>query len=242
MTDFYYMPYEVKLEKFEGPLELLLELIEKEEMSITELSLARVADQYLDYIRNSENIALASLADFLTVASKLILIKSRALLPTLEISSEEEEEIKDLAHQLAEYKKFKEASLQLGKMASFKRFSFSREGYVGVQSAFYPPENINVYDIKKYFLAVLAEIPVVETLQEEIVAEVVTLEERITVLESSLRLRIESSFSELTGGAKNKIDVIISFLAVLEMFKQRIIQAEQSELFSEIKLKISARN
>jgi segregation and condensation protein A len=230
--------YEVKLEKFEGPMELLLELIEKEEMEITELSLAGVADEYLEYIRNSDNITLSSLADFLTVASKLILIKSRALLPTLAITSEEEEEIQDLASQLEEYKKFKVASLKLGKMASFKRFSFSREGYLGVKSVFYPPENINAYDFKKYFLAVLAEIPTIEILQEEIVSEVVTLEEKITALENSLRLRVESSFSELVSGAKNKIDVIISFLAILEMVKQRIVQVEQQELFDEIKLKL----
>jgi len=232
--------YEVKLEKFEGPMELLLELIEKEEMEITELSLAGVADEYLEYIRRSDNITLSSLADFLTVASKLILIKSRALLPTLEITSEEEAEIQDLASQLEEYKKFKEASLKLGKMASFKRFSFSREGYLGVKSVFYPPENINAYDFKKHFLAVLAEIPTIEILQEEIVSEVVTLEEKITALENSLRLRVESSFSELVSGAKNKIDVIISFLAVLEMVKQRIIEADQGNLFEEIQLKMKA--
>jgi segregation and condensation protein A len=123
-------------------------------------------------------------------------------------------------------------------MASFKRFSFSREGYLGVKSVFYPPENINAYDFKKYFLAVLAEIPTIEILQEEIVSEVVTLEEKITALENSLRLRVESSFSELVSGAKNKIDVIISFLAILEMVKQRIVQVEQQELFDEIKLKL----
>ena len=232
--------YQVKLEKFEGPMELLLELIEKEEMSITEFSLARVADEYLEYVRNSENITLSGLSDFLTVAAKLILIKSRALLPTLEITSEEEEEIQDLAHQLEEYKKFKEASIKLGKIASFKRFGFSREGYLGIRSVFYPPENINAYDLKKHFLAVVAEIPTIEVLKEEIVSEVVTLEEKITALENSLRLRIESSFSEFVMGAKNKVDVIISFLAVLEMVKQRIIDAEQGNLFEEIRLKMKA--
>lgn len=230
--------YKVKLEKFEGPLELLLELIEKEKLKITELSLARVADQYLEYIKNNENIALGNLADFLVVASRLILIKSRAIMPTLEITDEEEEEIKDLALQLEEYKKFKEASVKIGKMADYKKISYSREGYAGVKSTFYPPENFNIFDFKKYFLSVLAEIPVIEELQEEIVTEVVTLEEKITELENSLRLRMESSFSELISGAKNKTDVIISFLAMLEMVKQRIVEVEQKELFQEIKLSI----
>ncbi|HPN96683.1 MAG TPA: segregation/condensation protein A [Candidatus Moranbacteria bacterium] len=233
--------YKVKLEKFEGPLELLLELIEKEKMNITDLSLARVADEYLEYIKNNENIALGNLADFLTVASKLILIKSRALLPMLKVTDEEEEEIKDLAHQLEEYKKFKEASMKLGKLADFKKISYSREGYLGVGTTFYPPEDINAYDIKKYFLAVLAEIPVLEKLQEEVVREVITLEEKITELESSLRLRVETSFSELVSEAQDKIDVIVSFLAMLEMVKQRIINVEQNNLFEEIRLKIKAK-
>ena len=219
-------------------MELLLELIEKEEMNITELSLAHVTDQYLDHIRNSENIALGSLADFLSVAARLILIKSRALIPSFQVSSEEEAEIKDLTWQLAEYKKFKEASLAVGKLASFKKISYAREGYAGIGALFCPPEKVNVYDLKKGIIAVLAQIPIVEKLQEEIVAEVITLEEKITALESSLRLRIESSFSEFVGSADNKIDVIISFLAVLEMVKQRIIDADQGNLFEEIKLKI----
>lgn len=231
------MNYQVKLEKFEGPMDLLLELIEKEKLNITELSLAHVTDQYLEHIKGNENIKLDNLADFLSVAAKLILIKSRALLPMLEFTEEEEEEIKDLAKQLEEYKKFKEASLVLGNMAGAGRISFSRNGYVGVQSLFYPPEDINIFDFKKYFQLVLNEIPIIEQLDEEVVREVITLEEKINDLQNTLRQRVETSFSEITAGATDKIDVILSFLAMLEMVKQRIIDVEQGELFEEIKMK-----
>ncbi len=231
------MVYNVKLEKFEGPLDLLLELIEQEKMNITELSLARVADQYLEHIRNNENIKLENLADFLSVASKLILIKSKALLPLLEFTEEEEEEIKDLARQLEDYKKFKEASMGLGKMSDQGKIAYSREGYSGVQAIFYPPENVNVFDLKKFFQLVLAEIPLVERLEEEVVGDIITLEERINELQNTLRRRVEANFSELVANAPDKIDVIVSFLAMLEMVKQRIIDAEQGELFEEIKLK-----
>lgn len=229
--------YQVKTEKFEGPMELLLELIEKEELKITELSLAHVADQYLDYIKNNENINLGNLADFLTVASRLILIKSRSLLPMLKFTDDEEEEIKDLTWQLEEYKKFKEASVKIGKIAEMKKICYSRESYAGVKALFYPPENFNVFDFKKYFLSVLAEIPIIEKLQEEYVNEVVTLEQRINELQNSLRRRVETSFSEITSGAVDKVDVIVSFLAMLEMVKQRIVEAEQLELFQDIKIK-----
>jgi segregation and condensation protein A len=232
------MSYNVKLEKFEGPMELLLELIEKEKLEITELSLSKVADEYLEHIRNNQNIHLNHLADFLSVASRLILIKSRALLPMLKFNEEEEEEIKDLTLQLEEYKKFKEISIRLGKMSALGRISHSREGFSGVKSVFYPPKNINVFDLKKYFLTVMAEIPVLEKLEQEVVSEIVTLEERINEIEQKIRQKISSSFSELVAGAKDKIDVVISFLAMLEMVKQRVVQVDQRELFSEIKLKI----
>ena len=110
------MAYTVRLQQFEGPLDLLLELIEKEKLDITEISLASVAEQYLEYLNNLQNISPGVLVNFLTVASKLILIKSRSILPTLEISEEEEEEIQDLKKQLEEYKKFKDASKIIGKI------------------------------------------------------------------------------------------------------------------------------
>jgi len=230
--------YQVKTDKFEGPLELLLELIEKEKMDITELSLSGVADEYLEYLRNNQNIKLENLVEFLAVASKLILIKSRALLPMLQFTEEEEEEIKDLTYQLAEYKKFKEASVKLNELALAKRICYSRESFNLWKTVFYPPENFMANDLKKYFLQVLAEIPVKEKLPEEVVEEVITLEERINDLEQRLRGQVTTSFSKLISGAKSKVDVIVSFLALLEMVKQRIISVDQNSLFQEIKLKM----
>ncbi len=234
--------YEIKSEKFEGPIELLLDLIEKEELSVSEFSLARVADDYLNYIRGNDGIYLENLSDFLTVASKLILIKSKALLPVLELTQEEEEEIKDLTWQLEEYRKFKEASLNLGKLAEKRKIAYSRDGFQNISQIFYPPENFNVFDFKKHFLGVLSEIPVMEKLQEELVGEVITLEQKINDLQNTLRKRIETSFADLVSGAADKVDVIVSFLAMLEMVKQRIIEAEQSELFSDIKLKMKTKS
>lgn len=233
------MPYHFKLEKFEGPLDLLLELIEKEELKIAELSLAKIADQYLEYIKNNENIHLENLADFLSVAAKLILIKSRALLPILKFTDEEEGEIKDLARQLEEYRKFKEAAQKLGRIASLGRLAYSREGYAGVASFFYPPENLNIFDLKKHFQAVLQEIPIIEKLEEEFVREVMTLEQKINDLQGMLRKKVETCFSEVASCAKDKIEIIVSFLAMLEMVKQKLIHVEQEELFKEIKMKVN---
>lgn len=234
------MAYQVKLEQFEGPLDLLLNLIEEQKLDITQVSLAGVADQYLEYIKGKENITLENLADFLAIASRLILIKSKALLPLLEFSEEEEEEIKDLAAQLAEYKKFKNVAKKIRALSAAGRESFSREGFQGIQSFFYPPKEINVYDLKKAYLKVLSEIPIMEKLEEEMVREVITLEDKISHLQIMLRKKIETSFAELTANATDKIEVVVSFLAMLELVKQRIIQVEQGELFSEIKMRHNA--
>ena len=236
------MNYHIKLEQFEGPLDLLLQLTESEKLDITRVSLAQIADQYLEYLAKAQNITLAHLADFLTVASRLILIKSKALLPLLEFSEEEEEEIKDLEYQLAEYKKFKDASQKLAAIFDSPNFCFSREGFLGLQTVFYPPENITSEDLAKAFNRVLGEISVAEKLEEEMVKEVLTLEDKILHLQETLKTRVQTSFSQLIADAKDKVEVVVSFLAMLELVKQRIIQVEQGELFSEISMQRIKKN
>lgn len=231
------MGYNIKIEQFEGPLDLLLQLTEQEKLDITRVSLAKIADQYLEYIAQAKDITLAHLADFLSVASRLILIKSKALLPMLEFTEEEEEEIKDLEYQLAEYKKFKDASAKLALVFDSPKVSFSREGFLGFGTLFYPPERIVKEDLFKAFSRVLGEIPVVEKLEEEMVKEILTLEDKIVHLQEMLREKIQTSFSELVANAKDKVEVVVSFLAMLELVKQRIIHVEQGELFSEIRMK-----
>jgi segregation and condensation protein A len=231
------MPYNIKLEQFEGPLDLLLALTEQEKLDITRVSLAQIADQYLEYIGSAKNITLQNLSDFLSVAAKLILIKSKALLPLLEFTEEEEEEIKDLEHQLAEYKKFKEAAKKIAEIFDSPAVCFSREGFSGLGVVFCPPENLVAEDLAKAFSRVLGEIPVQEKLDEETVKEVLTLEEKIIHLQDVIRQRVQTSFSEIVANAKDRVEVVVSFLAMLELVKQRMIHVEQGELFSEIKLK-----
>ena len=229
--------YQIKVEQFEGPMDLLLQMTEDQKLDITRVSLAKIADQYLEYISSAQNITLEHLADFLSIASKLILIKSKALLPLLEFTEEEEAEIMDLEHQLAEYKKFKEAAKNIAILYNCPKQSFSREGFSGRSVVFFPPENITVDDLKKTFLKILGEIPILEKLEEEMVREVLTLEEKIVHLQNTLKEKVQTSFSEIVSSAKDKVEIIVSFLAMLELIKQKLIHVEQGELFSEIKLK-----
>jgi segregation and condensation protein A len=231
------MAYHIQLPQFEGPLELLLTLIEKQKLDVTRVSLAKITDQYLEYIASEGTISLENLSWFLVIASRLILIKSKALLPALTFDDEEEEEIEDLEYQLKEYKKFKEAALILKGLFDAKRSMYAREGSFLVQSLFYPPFGVMSQDMLMHFEHVLSEIPVLEKLEEKMVAEVITLEEKIVSLQAMIRRKIETSFSEIVANSKDKIDVIVSFLAMLELVKQRMVHVEQGDLFSEIRLK-----
>ncbi len=229
--------YNVKIEQFEGPLDLLLDLIGKEKLNINELSLALVTDQYLNYLQNNENTTLDNLADFLSVATKLVLIKSKSLLPLLTLTDEEEEEILDLEYQLQEYKKFKDVSQKIKMLAESTATSFSRQNFLKSSASFCFPEGLMASDIRDAFRGILMEAPVMEKLEQEKVAEVISLKEKIAGLKDSLRQRLEITFSKLTGKNSSKIEVVVSFLAVLEMVKQKIATAEQSEIFSEIKIR-----
>lgn len=230
------MPFTVKLEQFEGPLDLLLELIEKQKLEITQISLAKVTDGYLEHLKQNIDISSENLADFLVVAARLILIKSKALLPVLELTQEEEDSITELQERLALYKKFKEISELLGARFGKRQFSFSRRGLEGIEVGFYPPENIDAGILEKTLRRILSEIPKEQKLSEERLKEVITLEQKINELKKSLEERIATSFKTLTLNAKSKTEIIVTFLAILELFKQKIITFEQEKIFGEIKI------
>ena len=228
------MEYHIQLEQFEGPLPLLLALIEREKLDITRLSLATVADQYLEYLSREENISLDNLARFLAIAARLILIKSKALLPILQFTDEEEEEIGDLEEELRRYKLFKEAAQRLGVLVSKQHFSVTRESMLDTVSVFLPPKNLTREELSVYFRSVLGELPSMEILEEKRLVEIVTLEEKITLLQESIKNRVKKSFSEIVSSATDRVHVIVSFLALLELVKQRIVHAQQGEMFGEI--------
>lgn len=230
------MAYAVRLEQFEGPLELLLQLIEKEKLDVTRVSLAAVADQYLEYIARQGEVPLSQLAQFLSVASRLILLKSRALLPLLEFTEEEEESIEGLEWQLREYQKFRDASARLGLLFLKDERSLSRESFLGAEVVFLPAPDVTAESLAGAFRSVLGEIPLLEKLEEEEIRNVISLEEKMIELRSSLASRMEISFRQLTVDVADKIEVIVAFLAVLELVKQRFVRAEQSGSFQDIAL------
>ena len=143
------MPCQVRLQQFEGPLDLLLQLIEKEKLDIAEIALSNVADQYLEHLNNTQDIHPSNLAEFLYVASKLILIKSKALLPVLEFTEEEEEDIAELQMRLKEYRRFKEAAKKIHTIYNNPKKMISRESYSGFNQVFCPPEDLKAKNLSE---------------------------------------------------------------------------------------------
>ncbi|MDD5290692.1 MAG: ScpA family protein [Patescibacteria group bacterium] len=228
---------QVKTEKFEGPLGLLLQLIEKEELDITEVSLAKIADQYINYMKELVVANPDETADFLVIAAKLLYIKSKALLPYL--YTEEDEGIEELEQQLKMYKEFLEAMKVIEAMIGKKKFTFAREfdkkAILANLKIFSPPTKLNKEDLALVFKNLISQIrPEEEKLEEEKLERKINIEDKILAIQKALLDTIKVNFSKFLAKAGSKTEIIVSFLAILELIKQRDVFAEQEGLFGEI--------
>jgi segregation and condensation protein A len=229
-------PYEVRLPIFQGPLDLLLHLIEREELDITKVSLAQVTDQYLEYISLLEEINAEILADFLVVAAKLLLMKSEMLLPRPpRAPGEEEEDIGDeLARQLIEYKKFKEAALELR-----QREEMGLRAYVRVAP---PPKlempldlgDVSLTDLVEAVQRALDVRPPLPSVSEVVTPFTITVAEKMALIEEKLERHRRVSFNRLLAQAASRLEIIVTFMAVLELIKLKGFEVQQERLFGEI--------
>jgi segregation and condensation protein A len=228
--------YEVKLSLFEGPLDLLLHLIEREELDITKISLAQVTDQYLAYISRLEELHPEALADFLVVAAKLLLIKSQVLLPRPASQSlvAEEDPGEALARQLREYKRFKEAAQYLKDRAASGVRTFVR-----IAPAPKFPRQVDLRDVTlDDLLAAWRQAQFAQTQEDGSLVRspqpLVTIGDKMALLRRRLAEKGRITFSSLLIEGRSRVEVIVTFLALLEMFKNREIALRQGALFGEI--------
>jgi len=224
--------YQVKLEKFEGPLDLLLQLIEQENLDINQISLAKIADEFVEYVNKTSGIPLEELADFLLIASKLIYIKSKSLLPYLAWGDEEDEAV-GLEDQLKLYKSFLDASKKVEIMIKEKKYLYARERIV-IPKGFYPPKKLTAGKLREVFADILRILTPFINIQKKIKENIVSIRQKIDDLKTRIGEKARVGFRDFVKSAKNKTEVIVSFLALLELIKQKIVSAEQNELFSDI--------
>lgn len=226
-----------KVKQFEGPLDLLLSLIEQRQLDITQIALAEVTEQFLQYLKQLEKIDPTALADYLSIAAKLLVIKSKAILPSLELEPEEEDAGFDLEAKLLLYKQFKEAAKYFKKLDNKRRQGFLRSVTFEQKVSFYPDPSITTKELHSAILTVLSGLKELDQLPKAKLKEAISIQEKIDHLRNLLSGKIETRLSELIKTAKNKSEIIVTFLALLELIKQKIFVADQEALFADVVIK-----
>ena len=228
------LSYAVKTDVFEGPLDLLLDLIEKRKLFVNDISLAKVTDDFVKYISEHEEFPLGESAEFILVASTLMLIKSRSLLPSLPLTEEETQSIEELELRLKLYQKTKELSLLLKKLFGvnviFEKSPNQREVVV-----FSPDSKTDSANLKDALFRVLETLPKKEALPKTTVRKIVTLEEMIGRLAERIASGMKMKFSDVYR-KEEKVNIIVGFLAVLELVKRGAIRVNQEVKHGEIEM------
>ncbi len=235
--------YKVNLEVFEGPLDLLLFLIKKNEIDVNDIPISKLTQEYLEVLGQMEKLDINVAGEFLVMAAQLMFIKSRMLLPLPEVAGEEgdlEDPRSELVARLLEYKRFKEAAHSLQGMEAAQREVFARLG--AAESMRPGPEalddenelEVNLFDLLKAFQRVLNELP--ENTLREIEREEVSVVQKINEILDLLEQSESISFFDAFRGAKNKQTLLATFLAMLELARMKSIQIRQARSFGEIRI------
>jgi len=230
------MSYKVKLDVFEGPLDLLLYLIKKNEIDIYDIPIAVITEQYLEYLELMRMLDLNIAGEFLVIAATLIHIKSKMLLPPDEkelLPEEEEDPREELVRRLLEYKKFKEVAGILQDLEGQRKKMFTRDipFEAGPGEVFF---EASLFDLITAFTRALKDVP--KELFQEIIKDEFTVEQKVHDLLHMLVVTPAISLFELFKNSKNKPEIIAMFLAVLELIRLKEIIVVQKQNFSDIEI------
>jgi segregation and condensation protein A len=230
--------YKVELDVFEGPLDLLLYLIRKEEVDIYDIPIERITGQYMQYMNLMRMLDLNIAGEFLVMAATLMMIKSRMLLPVEERRTEEDEDEEDprwdLVRQLVEYKKFKDAAQHLQERELHRENIFSREGDA-VQLGAEPEmalRDVSLFDLISAFNEALQKVQKEEL--REIFSERYTVGEKIDAILQILEEQEKIQFVDLFRGSTSRNEIVCTFLALLELIRLKQVQARQDQRFGDI--------
>jgi segregation and condensation protein A len=239
--------YKVEIEIFQGPLDLLLHLIEKRKLHISDVSLLKITDDYISYLKRSEEFSIKNSVDFVLTASILMLIKSKSLLPTLDLTLEEEQSIDELEKRLKDYQEVKRLSIYV-KERFGKKISFFRQPDKNIEPVFSPDEKIKEENVFLAMKNILGNLPKKVSSPKVFVEKVVSLEKMIEDLTERVKNSLSMSFRNFSGmkkdnfTKKDKINIVVSFLAMLELVKQGAIVAKQTCQFGDIDMQTQEIN
>lgn len=225
--------YKVKTKVFEGPLDLLLDLVSKRKLFVNDISLAEVTDDFIKYIEEHEDFPIGESAEFIVVASTLMLIKSKSLLPMIELSQEEETSIKDLEDRLSAYAKVKELSVTLKSMFG-RKIIFDKTPTKSALIVFSPDKDTNLPSLLESLQRVIEALPKKESLPKVTVKKIMSLEEMIEKLSERISSASKMNFKDFHGHSgpltyEKKVSIIVGFLAMLELVKRGVVRVTQEE-------------
>ena len=235
--------YHIQTPVYQGPLDLLLQLIARAELDITKIALAQITDQYLTYLEQMEERSPEEVSAFLVIAAKLVQIKSEALLPRPPEREEAEEDPGEaLAQQLKAYRRFKQAAQWLADRHAAGWHAFVR---LAAPPPAAPPQiDLHGYTVEDLAAAARAAFQLRrrEPLGRVIRAPKITIREKIRTIIQTLAHRGQATFSALLGRQPTRLETVVTFLALLELVKQRLVQTHQATLFGEIEILPAAEN
>jgi segregation and condensation protein A len=232
--------YKVKLEVFEGPLDLLLYLIKRDEIDIYDISIERITRQYLEYLQAFKELKIDVAGEFVVMAANLIYLKSRSLLPLdqqpPEEDAEEDDPRWDLIRQLIEYKKFKEAASQLHDRALEQERMFTRDGgSSAVIDGPLPLYEVGIFQLIHAFQEVIKRVEAREDLRE-IFGERFSVSDKIEKILERVANGTPVRFSELFGQIVSRVEIVVTFLALLELIRLNQVRVLQPKMFDEIEI------
>lgn len=230
--------FTIQTEAYQGPFDVLLDLIEERKLLVNDLALASITEDFIQHVRGKEAFPVEETANFIQIAATLLLIKSKSLIPDLALSEEENADVEDLKRRLAAYEKVREASRELTRI--YGKAMMLPAGERIPEPSFAPSRDLSARALAEALARVLAAREVVEELPEARVKPLVTIEEMMDRLAKRVQSALTLSFKDFSKGTKEKVEVIVSFLALLELVKQGAVAAEQYDPYGDIRIRHTA--
>ena len=230
--------FSIKTDSYEGPFEVLLDLIEARKLLVNELALANITEDFIAHVRGQATFPVEETANFIQIAATLLLIKSKSLVPDLELTGEENADVEDLKRRLAAYEKVRMAARELSHL--FGKRVMAKAGERPPEITFAPSRDLSASTLAEALARMITAREKVAALPEVRVKPLVTIEEMMDRLAKRVEKALTLSFKEFAGNAKEKVEIIISFLALLELVKQGAVAAEQYDVHGDIRISHTA--
>lgn len=226
--------FNIQTDAYQGPFELLLDLIETRKLLVNDIALASITEDFIQHVRGQASFPVEETANFIQIAATLLFIKSKSLIPDLALTDEENADVEDLKRRLEVYEKVRDAARELSRI--FGKTIMLPAGERVHEVSFAPSGDLSANALAEALARVLAAREAVEELPEARVKPLVTIEEMMDKLAKRVQSVMTLSFNEFSGKAKEKIEIIVSFLALLELVKQGAVAAEQFTVHGDIRI------